>query len=275
MKLLRNSNYYQFLQELDLGYLYFRVSDLNDMKPLRSIINLNSNRFPKFFFLDYVLTFILNQIHRNNSNSANKHKKTMLHYNFVNNQLINSDAGETTSTDSDIGTSPSGTTLASPPSSPQQLIQQQQQQQQQNQSSYPTINENLNVYNSNSTHNKYTNSTNKYDMPFNNPDLIINSSPISSQSSTATLNNNNNNNNNNSNSRSSKNPNNNILNSSIVRQHSYLNAVQLNDYKQSQMNQQNKQNNFSQTQAFKQLQSKLKALFFNLILEKFKVIVNS
>jgi len=33
---------------------------------------------------------------------------------------MTSDVGETTSTDSDIGTSPSGTTLASPPSSPQQ-----------------------------------------------------------------------------------------------------------------------------------------------------------
>lgn len=173
----------------------------------------------------------------------------MLHYNFVNNQLINSDAGETTSTDSDIGTSPSGTTLASPPSSPQQLIQQQQQQ---NPTSYPTINENVNVYNINSSHNKYTNSANHYDIPFNSSDIIINSSPLSSQSSTATLNNNNNT----SNLRSSKNSNNNnSLNSSIVRQHSYLNAVQLNDYKQSQSNPKNKQNS-SQSPAYKQQQSK-------------------
>ena len=35
---------------------------------------------------------------------------------------MSSDAGETTSTDSDIGTSPSGTTIASPPSSPQQQV---------------------------------------------------------------------------------------------------------------------------------------------------------
>lgn len=43
---------------------------------------------------------------------------------------MTSDVGETTSTDSDIGTSPSGTTLASPPSSPQQQLQLQQQQKQ-------------------------------------------------------------------------------------------------------------------------------------------------
>ena len=173
----------------------------------------------------------------------------------MNNQLINSDAGETTSTDSDIGTSPSGTTLASPPSSPQQLFQQQQQQQQ-----YPNLSENLNI--SNTTNFKYINNNTSYDTSLNHKD-IINSSPLSSQSSTTTLNNNNNNSLKSNNSRSSTNRNsshNNNLNSSIVRQHSYLNAVQLNDYKQGHANQKNQHSNFSQTQNFKQ-QSKLSTSF--------------
>lgn len=61
--------------------------------------------------------------------------KSLAQYNFINHHssgahtyMMTSDVGETTSTDSDIGTSPSGTTLASPPSSPQQIQQQQQQQ---------------------------------------------------------------------------------------------------------------------------------------------------
>ena len=170
----------------------------------------------------------------------------MLHYNFLNNQLMNSDAGETTSTDSDIGTSPSGTTLASPPSSPQQLLQQQQHQ---NYSMY-TNNQNNNNNNNNNSSN--------YDLPFNE----INSSPLSSQSSTATINNNNNVNNNPNSVKSNqsktsmnKQANSSSLTSSIVRQHSYLNAVQLNDYKQSYSSQQQpqgKQPHFSKSQAFKQ-----------------------
>ncbi len=61
--------------------------------------------------------------------AASKTTKGMLHYNFSNynpntnlNAYLSSDAGESTSTDSDIGTSPSATTIASPPSSPQQLL---------------------------------------------------------------------------------------------------------------------------------------------------------
>jgi hypothetical protein len=78
--------------------------------------------------------------HRTTTSSSNKSTpsnftttKSLAHYNFLHSNQINdttshrsntftmtSDVGETTSTDSDIGTSPSGTTLASPPSSPQQ-----------------------------------------------------------------------------------------------------------------------------------------------------------
>ncbi len=93
----------------------------------------------------------------------------MLHYNFSNynpvtnlNSYLSSDAGESTSTDSDIGTSPSGTTLASPPSSPQQLV--------------------------NTTRHKQN---------------------IQKQQQSS-------------------------LNNSIIRQHSYLNAVQFNDFKLNQ-----------------------------------------
>ena len=97
---------------------------------------------------------------------------------------MSSDAGESTSTDSDIGTSPSGTTLASPPSSPQQQQQI--------------------VFNNNDTHHRLNTSSSNYDNHQNT----------------------NNNNNNNNSKQIAIGPNN-----SIIRQHSYLNAVQLNDFK--------------------------------------------
>lgn len=131
---------------------------------------------------------------------SNSKKKQLLHYNFMNKNtnsslVMSSDFDETTSTDSDIGTSPSGTTLASPQSSPLQYQHQQQQQ--------------LNSSNKSSSFLNSSNSTNN--------------TPVS-------------------------NPNNTSLNSSIIRQHSYLNAVQLNDYK---LNQQQK------------YQGKFKEIYFN------------
>jgi hypothetical protein len=103
----------------------------------------------------------------------------MLHYNFSNynpstnlNAYLSSDAGESTSTDSDIGTSPSATTIASPPSSPQQLL--------------PT-----------SGHQQRTSYANKPQQQAN-------------------------------------------LNNSLIRQHSYLNAVQFNDYKLNQAHKSNR-----------------------------------
>ena len=110
----------------------------------------------------------------------------MLHYNFsnynpntnLNSYILSSDAGETTSTDSDIGTSPSATTIASPPSSPQQLNNTQ----------------NLNTSQSNYDNTKsFTN----YSTNNSNPSQAKNQGP----------------------------------NNSIIRQHSYLHAVQLNDFK--------------------------------------------
>ena len=106
----------------------------------------------------------------------------MLHYNFssynpsdnLNSYMISSDAGESTSTDSDIGTSPSATTIASPPSSPQQPIPGNQHQQ----------NQRLNA----SHHSNNKSTTNQSQGP----------------------------------------------NNSIIRQHSYLHAVQLNDFKIAQ-----------------------------------------
>ena len=93
---------------------------------------------------------------------------------------MSSDAGESTSTDSDIGTSPSGTTLASPPSSPQQQQ----------------------ILFNNDTHHRLNTSSSNYD----NHQNINNNSNNSKQIVIG--------------------PNN-----SIIRQHSYLNAVQLNDFK--------------------------------------------
>ncbi|RNA44859.1 hypothetical protein BpHYR1_038192 [Brachionus plicatilis] len=92
---------------------------------------------------------------------------------------LNSDAGETTSTDSDIGTSPSGITLASPPSSPQQPQQS------------PAKNYYTNFDQSNRSN---------YSPNINTPSLNY---------------------------------------SSIIRQHSYLNAVQLNDFKINKLMQSN------------------------------------
>lgn len=121
--------------------------------------------------------------------AASKTAKGMLHYNFSNysggannnslhSYMLSSDAGETTSTDSDIGTSPSGTTIASPPSSPQQQAP---------------------------------------------PDSTgpLRHTPSQSNSGKA-----------------QSGPNN-----SIIRQHSYLHAVQLNDFKIAQPNQANGNNN--------------------------------
>ncbi len=115
-------------------------------------------------------------------NIAPKTAKGMLHYNFsnynnssnLNSYIMSSDAGESTSTDSDIGTSPSGTTIASPPSSPQQQVAPNPQQQR-----------------------------------------------APSQST----------------SKGQSGPNN-----SIIRQHSYLHAVQLNDFKIAQPTQPNANN---------------------------------
>ena len=154
----------------------------------------------------------------------------MLHYNFNANQIMGSDAGETTSTDSDIGTSPSGTTLASPPSSPQQQ-QQQQQQQQTNQidNSNYYFNNNINSH----KNNRYINSNN-FDLQQISNDSAMSQSSLNQQlnASIKTP----------SKSVNNANANNNILNNSIVRQHSYLNAVQLNDYKLLQQQQQQQLN---------------------------------
>lgn len=96
--------------------------------------------------------------------------------------MMSSDAGETTSTDSDIGTSPSGLTLASPPSSPQQPAQSP------NKLSYNTF-------------------------YFNNPASFKSNTNETSKPGS--------------------------LNYSVIRQHSYLNAVQLNDFKLNQFLQSN------------------------------------
>ncbi|CAF0861331.1 unnamed protein product, partial [Brachionus calyciflorus] len=105
---------------------------------------------------------VKSKFNKNSKNSKANNQKRL---------VLNSDAGETTSTDSDIGTSPSGTTLASPPSSPQQPQQ--------------TIN----------THIYYQQNTPSHtDSPKTRTPSLSNYS-------------------------------------SIIRQHSYLNAVQLNDFK--------------------------------------------
>lgn len=93
--------------------------------------------------------------------------------------VLNSDAGETTSTDSDIGTSPSGITFASPPSSPQQ--------------------------NQQSSIKNYSNFDQKN---ISNPSTKTNTSSLNY--------------------------------SSIIRQNSYLNAVQLNDFKINKLKQSSK-----------------------------------
>ena len=115
--------------------------------------------------------------------------------------------GESTSTDSDIGTSPSGTTIASPPSSPQQpssLI--------------------LNLHNHNRLNNNNINKNNPEQVssslnsrPTNFNEKIDPNSPFSNRG-------------------------NNNLNNAIIRQHSYLNAVQLNDFKLNLTQKQSKSN---------------------------------
>lgn len=99
-----------------------------------------------------------------------------------------SDLGEAISTDSDIGTSPSATTLASPPSSPQQPV------------SIPANNQTTGYNKLNSKN--YPSGQQKSDNTNNNNSASPNKNQSSSSSSS----------------------------SSIIRQHSYLHAVQLNDY---------------------------------------------
>lgn len=133
-------------------------------------------------------------------NSESKTAKGMLHYNFsnynpsgnLNSYIMSSDAGESTSTDSDIGTSPSATTIASPPSSPQQQV--------------PPNNNNKNNQRLNPSHSNYDNNNQNLKMNYQNQNKA-------------------------------QGPNN-----SIIRQHSYLHAVQLNDFKIAHPK---KNNNFS------------------------------
>ena len=135
--------------------------------------------------------------------------------------------GEGISTDSDIGTSPSGTTLASPPSSPQQVP--------------PTPNSAYNL-----------NSYNKFCKTFSQQEREQQQQQQQSQYNSY---------NNNANNSTATN------NASIIRQHSYLNAVQLNDYKLGQpfiqqnlyeRNERIESNNASQPQKEQQLRHKSK-----------------
>jgi hypothetical protein len=113
-------------------------------------------------------------------------------YNAMNRSGGGSDMGEAISTDSDIGTSPSATTLASPPSSPQQIL----------------------------------------NMPLNAASYMKLSKSYHLQQQQQQQHNQNN---------QQQQQQQQTTSSSIIRQHSYLNAVQLNDYKQMSQHQSSRQ----------------------------------
>jgi hypothetical protein len=125
------------------------------------------------------------------------------------NKSIHLNSEETTSTDSDIGTSPSGTTLASSPSSPQQQAM-----------------INLNSNNIEFSDSSFTKRMNKRNNEYYEPDHLArmtSSSPTTNNTPVGYQN----------------------LNNSVVRQHSYLNAVQLNDYKAFLKQQEQSRNAFT------------------------------
>lgn len=193
---------------------------------------------------------------------------------------MNSENTGETSTDSDIGTSPSGTTFASPPSSPQQTNNNLQTHHHNHSVKTHSKNHNnpggvaqqpVHFFNPNNNNNNSGAATQRAGFYYSDPKTDSQSnSNINKQAKSqmpdqhhfmfnlnydqkpaekflidAAMSNNTSSNNINSNSKSAastagqadlNNPN------SIIRQHSYLNAVQLNDYK---LNQQKQFSNFS------------------------------
>ena len=138
--------------------------------------------------------------YRSASKSTSSKKSTLNYMNMseVNNSsmAMSSDTGgESTSTDSDIGSSPSGTTIASPPSSPHQQQQQQ-----------PPSTLILNLHRSHNTEVNNINSSSGASRSSHNRFSDGPETPGSGNRSTN-------------------------LNTAIIRQHSYLNAVQFNDFK--------------------------------------------